>query len=266
MKKYNKKDPNQFDFTKKFLFHPEQIADYKRGLRPFPINLELDLTEACNHNCSFCNSAAYRGGRRDSIDTDILLERLKEAKDLGTKSISFTGGGEPMIHKDFLKIMEFCSEIGYDSGLITNGSAITKKNVHLLRKNLKWVRVSMAGGTRESYKKVQGIDHFDRVIRNLKMLASKEENNSLRVGVRMLVLPTNLRSVISMAESLKDTGIEYFQVAPDQYTKDGGSFWKSEEVKDVFQKTELILGEIKLLVAGYTIGSDRDVGCAVMVI
>ena len=43
-----------FDFSKKIFFHPGKVDDYKEGRRPFPVTLEVDLTNACNHRCSFC--------------------------------------------------------------------------------------------------------------------------------------------------------------------------------------------------------------------
>ena len=42
-----------FDFSKKIFYHPGKVDDYKEGRRPFPVTLEVDLTNACNHRCSF---------------------------------------------------------------------------------------------------------------------------------------------------------------------------------------------------------------------
>ena len=89
-----------------------------------------------------------------------------EAKKLGTKAISFTGGGEPTIHKDYLELIKFTNEIGFDVGTITNGSAITERNVDTIIENLQWIRISMAGGDAESYSKVQGVDQFEKIVSN----------------------------------------------------------------------------------------------------
>ena len=51
---------------------------------------------------------------------------------MGSKAITFTGGGEPMIHKNFGEILEYTKSLGYYCGLITNGSVITEKNAHFL--------------------------------------------------------------------------------------------------------------------------------------
>lgn len=243
----------QFDFSRKFLLHPEQISKYIRGERPFPINIEVDLTEMCNHGCSFCYSAWYRKFDRSSLDTDIVRQRLEEARNMGTKSITFTGGGEPMLHKDFMKILQYSTQLGLENGLITNGSAVTERNVNDLRRNLRWVRVSMAGGNREAYALVQGKDHFDRVIDNVRMLSDKTKEYPVKVGVRMLVLAENLASVEDFARILKGTNLDYFQVAPDEFTTDEGTFWRSDKTRETFERTRAILDPIKLLGPGYTI-------------
>lgn len=248
---------HQFDFSRKFLLHPGQISKYMKGERPFPINIELDLTEVCNHNCNFCFSAAYRKGNRSSLDTKIVKQRLEEAYGLGTKSISFTGGGEPMLHKSFMDILQYSSEIGLENGLLTNGSVITEKNVDDLKKYLKWVRVSMAGGNREAYNLVQGKDHFDRVINNVKMLSNKTGKYTTKVGVRMLVLEDNLYSVEDLARALEGTDVSYLQVAPDEFTLDGGRFWRSDKTRETFNKTKEILDPITLLGPGYSVNQQE---------
>ena len=81
-------------------------------------------------------------------------------RQMGSKAITFTGGGEPMIHKNFGEILEYTKSLGYDCGLITNGSVITEKNAHFLIKNLKWIRFSISGGDKESYQAVQGLTNL----------------------------------------------------------------------------------------------------------
>ena len=44
---------------------------------------------------------------KDSLELSVIKNTILEAKALGTKGISFTGGGEPMIHKNYLEILEF---------------------------------------------------------------------------------------------------------------------------------------------------------------
>ncbi|QUC64786.1 radical SAM protein [Nitrosopumilus sp. K4] len=246
-----------FDFNKKILFHPEKIAAYKEGERPFPTTIEVDLTNRCNHRCSFCFYAEHIGVEADkpSLETELLKKRLQEAKELGTKAISFTGGGEPTIHKDYLEMIEFANGIGLDIGTITNGSAITERNVERYVNNLQWIRISMAGGDRESYKKVQGVDQFELIVKNIGILSDKksEINSDLNIGIRTLVTPDNVSTLEGFAERIKSLNINYYQLAPDQYSDDKGKFWNDEKTQNVFRNVKTILANhgINLLTTTY---------------
>ena len=130
---------------------------------------------------------------------------ISEMKEMGTRGISFTGGGEPMLHPDFLEIVKFSKDLGLDVGLITNGSAINSKKVKDLNENLTWIRVSMAGGDALSYQKVQGVDQFQKIINNLKLLndEKKKLNSKLNIGVRILTTPDNINSLSELHEKFK---------------------------------------------------------------
>jgi len=236
---------HNFDFTKKIFYHPEKIAAYKEGKRPFPTTIEVDLTNRCNHRCSFCFYAEHIGVEADkpSLETELIKKRLKEAKELGTRAISFTGGGEPTIHKDYVNIVKYAHDIGFDVGTITNGSAITPRNADVLLNSLQWIRFSMAGGDSESYRKVQGVDQFELVMKNIEYLCKrkKELESNLNIGIRTLVTPENIHTLVDFAKRIKSLNINYYQLAPDQFSNDKGVFWNSEESQQVFADVKSVL-------------------------
>jgi len=250
-KENNSLDLGSFDFSKKIFYHTEKIKSYTDGKRPFPTTLEVDLTNNCNHRCSFCYYAEHIGVNKDSLETKVIKETLLQAKELGTKGISFTGGGEPMIHKDYEEIVKYTKGIGFDVGTITNGSAITKFNVETLIKKLQFIRISMAGGDKESYSRVQGVDQFEKVLENIKLLSDKKKelNSNIKIGIRTLVTPENISTLENFANLIKDLNIDHYQVAPDMYTDDKGIFWNSSETQNVFKKVKRIIepNGIKLL-------------------
>lgn len=248
---------HNFDFSKKIFYHPDKIQDYKDGKRPFPTTLEIDLTNRCNHRCSFCFYAEHIGtdSEKPSLDTQILKTRLKEAKSLGTKGVSFTGGGEPTIHKDYLDLLAFAKNEGFDVGTITNGSTITERNVDVYVKNLQWIRISMAGGDKESYREIQGVDQFEMIVKNIQLLSKKKKelNSNLNIGIRTLVTPKNLSTLTSFAEMIKNLNINYFQLVPDQFSDDNGTFWNEPNTQQIFKNIKDILlpKKIKLLSTTY---------------
>lgn len=245
-----------FDFTQKVYLHPEHIVKLKNNKRPFPMTIEVDLTNHCNHRCSFCCWGEDIAEDKSTLDTKIIKDCISDMNDLGTKAICFTGGGEPMIHKDFYDILTFTKDKGLDCGLITNGSAITEDRCDDLLNNLEWIRVSISGGDAESYNKVQGKEHFDRVINNIKMLANKKikKNKIIKIGIRMLVTEENLYTLSKLAKKIKEiNGLNYLQISPNQFSNDEGKFWNGPNVKNEIKKSEEILKktDIDLLTSSF---------------
>ena len=247
-----------FDFTHKVYLHPEHVVKLKNNKRPFPMTIEVDLTNHCNHKCSFCCWGEDIAVDKSTLDTKVIKKCIFDLKKLGTKAICFTGGGEPMIHKKFYEILSFAEKNGLDCGLITNGSAITKEHSSELVENLQWIRVSINGGDAASYNKVQGKEHFERVVSNISMLAKEKikKNNNIKIGIRMLVNKTNLYSLSKFTERIKNiNGINYLQISPDQFSDDEGEFWNGPNVENEKKKAEemLKIGNIELLTSSFEV-------------
>ena len=82
---------HNFDFSKKIFFHPENIVRYKNGERPFPITVEIDLTNKCNHKCTFCFYKEKLSTSRATLETDLVINSLKKMRELGTKGSASQG-------------------------------------------------------------------------------------------------------------------------------------------------------------------------------
>jgi len=248
-------DLKNFNFSNKIKFHENHLVDLKKKNRPFPVTVEIDITNHCNHRCSFCCWGEDIATDKSSLNIEVLKKTIKDLKKKGTKAIVFTGGGEPMIHKGFYEILEFTKNNELEVGLITNGSAIVENKLEILVKNLKWLRVSMSGGDSKSYNLVQGKDHFEKVIGNINLLSnyklSNELNNQFKIGIRMLVNEDNYLTLENLAKiASKIRGLNYLQVAPNQFSNDQGKFWNSEEIKKLFLKIKNKLQKDKIAFLG----------------
>ena len=93
--------------NEKVELQPDQIEKINNKLRPFPITVEVDLTNHCNHRCSFCVWGEHISTDKSTLKKENILKCIEGMRKLGSKAITFTGGGEPMIHKDFYLPMGF---------------------------------------------------------------------------------------------------------------------------------------------------------------
>jgi MoaA/NifB/PqqE/SkfB family radical SAM enzyme len=85
-----------------------------------------------------------------SLEKSLVFNLLNELQEVGVKAITYVGGGEPTLHKDFDEIITRSYEMGFEVGLVTNGEIIDTK-IDLLKKCCKFVRVSLDAGTRKTH-------------------------------------------------------------------------------------------------------------------
>lgn len=230
----------QFDFYTKALFHGQHVARYLAGTRPVPVNVEIDLTNACNHRCTFCQWGSYIQSSRATMPEAVVRRTLGELRALGTKAITWTGGGEPTLHKAFFALLDHAHRLGLDNGLITNGSRLEPAHDDQVIEQLVWLRVSMAGGDSASYRAVQGRDDFDRVLGNLRRLAAlkRQRGAAIDVGVAFLVNRANVRSVRPFARLLADAAVDYLQIRQDMHADAAERRWWNEDVMPLVAEVE----------------------------
>ena len=97
------------------------VDTLKRGLDA-PICLTWEITYACNLECVHCLSSS---GRRDprELSTDEAMHVIDELRELQVFYVNI-GGGEPMIRRDFLPLVDYAIANGVGVKFSTNGAFI----------------------------------------------------------------------------------------------------------------------------------------------
>lgn len=121
----------RFNPSLKLATHKE-FASYLLGNQVPPINVEISPTGRCQANCEWC----FYSGQRDTaeLEVSVLLDLMLGLEEIGTKAISWTGGGEPTMHHEFERLTEMTL---LKQGLFTNGLKVAY-NPALFD----WIRVS----------------------------------------------------------------------------------------------------------------------------
>ena len=94
--------------------------------------IEIELTSQCNIRCPGCARNVHGDTnpnlKLETISYETFIKRIPQHV-LKGKSISFCGAfGEPLMHKDFIKILEYIVDCGAKNiGIDTNGSLRTKE-------------------------------------------------------------------------------------------------------------------------------------------
>jgi|TARA_B100001964_G_C14259098_1_gene614299 MoaA/NifB/PqqE/SkfB family radical SAM enzyme len=220
---------NPYDIRNKLRYHPGHLQKIIDGKRPFPLNVEIDVTNLCNHSCKFCNVADFLEREKQSLSVDLVMRVLGELNELGTISINWTGGGEPLLYKNFEKVVKYSKNLGFVNGLMTNGALMHRYPEDFFIDNFKWVRVSMAGLSAETYKVVQGKNDFEQVLNNIDSLNKriKEKSSPLSLGIALLVNKENQHCLSNLLENNLYKELDYVQLRQNMFDFDE-KWWKDE--------------------------------------
>jgi len=89
----------------------------------------LEVTNHCNFRCSFCPQAISTRPP-EHMDTTLATTLIKQLYNVGYKgNLYFHLLGEPFLHPEIFKIVEYASRRMPRSILFTNGSLLTTRNI-----------------------------------------------------------------------------------------------------------------------------------------
>jgi len=123
------------------------------------LNLRIALTQSCNLKCLYCHMEGEkrRGSQSIQMTAKEIVQITEAAVKLGISKVKLTGG-EPLIRKDILEIVEGIASIKgiEDLSMTTNGVFLASLAKVLQEKGLKRVNVSLPTLNAETYQKLTG--------------------------------------------------------------------------------------------------------------
>lgn len=198
-------------------------------------NQTNDLTEVrifpmgyiCNHACPMCwrenlSPAIRQHLTKAAFTTDLKLDDyLKIITTLPptVKRISICGGGEPTLFKGIDTIMSTIKKQKLYGHIITNCSTLNPKFIDLLI-DIGWdsMHISVNAATRSVYKVINGVDHYDLIMENIKnMQRYKGKRPRPKLRLSFVIQKGNYQEIIPFAElaaSLGASDIYYNPLIP----------------------------------------------------
>jgi sulfatase maturation enzyme AslB (radical SAM superfamily) len=172
-------------------------------MKILPAHVDIDLTNVCNQDCYYCNSAVFRAEKpvqKKYTEYIALLDklatwRLHTPKSYGTThTITYPGGGEPTVLVNYERVIEHTIDLGFLCSITTNGSNLDSllDTVHVdkLRK-MAWIGIDIDAGTEPLYEQIRrsltAKSLFTKVINNACGLIEAGVN----VDFKCLINPLN---------------------------------------------------------------------------
>lgn len=225
-------------YSKLKIFHfPEKLASLGPDTPEIlpPLQIRIKPTNICNHNCSYC---AYHVDYlqlgqdmvyRDTIPRDKMMEILDDVCEMGVKSVTFSGGGEPFVYPHLLESVKRLIDGGVQFASLTNGSRLTGEIAELFAFQGTWLRVSIDGWDDASYAQFRGVKEgeFTKVMSHME--AFLRLGGNCRLSVIVNVDRTNAGHVYEHIQRLAGIGVKVVKIAPVIYSNDGGECFEYHE-------------------------------------
>jgi MoaA/NifB/PqqE/SkfB family radical SAM enzyme len=242
----------------KLLRHAPKVEAMLRGEVVYPVSVEIDLSNVCPHDCPFCSfgtstSQGYRQQNWVTFPPARMLTLLDEMAECGVKSLTFTGGGEPLVHRQAAAIFEKASE-HFEWGLVTNGLLLKGAVADVIARHAKFVRVSLDAGTEETHAYTHGLPEgqfqYHQILDNIRALREKSDavnrDERLVIGASFCVMDQNWRELYQGAKNVKDHGGDYLEVRPTYPTDWRGDGWGKALAPERFESVHVELTHARM--------------------
>lgn len=213
-------------------------------------DLRISVTDRCNFRCSYCMprevfNADYPYLARDEILSFEELEHLVSSLiPLGIEKVRLTGG-EPLLRRDFVKLVEKISAHDVEVAVTTNGVLLESQAEALADAGLDRVTVSLDALDNETFQKMTDSDvDVSVVLAGIDAaiaagLTPVKVNAVVRRGV-------NEHAIQDLVNYFRGTGvivrfIEYMDVG-------SSNSWRLEEVISAKEIRDILLEKIDLMV------------------
>ena len=184
--------PHEYDWLKansknkwaKYLIYRYKFKTYptKKIISNFPVHLCIEPTSVCNLRCIMCFQLDKTFSANKEfigfMDWNLFTKVVDQAAENDCQAITLASRGEPTLHKDFGKMLEYIYKKGImDVKINTNATRLTEKLCHqILQSKIATVTLSVDACNPETYEAIRVGGKFEQVLKNIKMFKRIREN------------------------------------------------------------------------------------------
>lgn len=116
----------------------------------------VEITNVCNYSCSFCKGTDRECGYISVENFGVVIQKIKGY----TKYIYLHVLGEPLLHKDLVKIVKIANDNGINVSITTNASLIGERLEDLSKCNIRQMNYSLHSLYESKYNSESIIDNI----------------------------------------------------------------------------------------------------------
>jgi len=174
-----------------------------------PRSLYLETTNRCDSKCQTC----LRTFRSLEPPADLTLEQVRAIAEQFPllERVVLHGIGEPLLNAEIFAIVAYLKSRAVT--VLFNSDAISLtagRALRLIESGLDEYRVSLDAATRQTYRRLRGVDQFDRVLANVRRLVELEREqrrSAPRVSLWFTASRANLHELLAFVRLAADLGV-----------------------------------------------------------
>ncbi|MBS1488773.1 MAG: GTP 3',8-cyclase MoaA [Bacteroidetes bacterium] len=188
--------------------------------------LRISITDKCNLRCSYCMPYDLPHGYYANIKrmtADEIYSIAKTFVGFGIKKIRITGG-EPLMRKEFRKIIQLLAQLPVELALSSNGVLIDDFMEDLQQAKIKSVNISLDSLQAETFSSITKRNEQERVLSNIHLLLK----NNFEVKINTVVMRgINEQEIVNFVSLTKDLALHIRFI---EYMPFLGNGWHKNQV------------------------------------
>lgn len=217
----------------KVLAHSAKIEQIVSGGIPLPVEWVIYPSNVCGYQCGHCIMAREQVDHKNTLSEEAMWKIPDDAARLGIKTVIFSGGGDPLLNRWTLLAASRLKSKGIKVGINNQGYLLNNPNP------FDFIRYSVDAATRETYKKIHGVDGWDRINENISRHSRlRDAGAKIEMGLAFLITPSNWQETAEFVEWAQQYKPDFIHIRPAYLDADyldaeypgGGKFLKDTAV------------------------------------
>lgn len=169
--------------------------------------LELPVAGKCNLRCEMCSlshgSPMYPNWTIEEVERFTPLIQYADA-------VNPTGAGEPLLVKDFFKMLALFKSNASAVGFYTNATTLTAEKIdRLIELQVNAVNISIDGATKETFERIRKHATFETVVGNARALVHRRKELGAsfpHLQIAMVLMRSNMHELCDLVRLAADIG------------------------------------------------------------
>ena len=183
---------NDHTFAQRLNYFKYKFSKKGEALNYDPVTISVVATTKCTLSCDMCPTHStmvprdYPYLQRNAKDIDF--EMFKEIIDKFDKALEvhIIGSGEPLLNKDFFRMVDYAATKRMKVKTFSNGTTIERNIGRILDSKLDGITISLNGHSPGEFRRMTGMDEriFGQICATTKMLIEMKNRRGSKIKVK----------------------------------------------------------------------------------